>query len=116
MLYTFSRLGTFLTAYPAKSYPFWKTFLRRSLKKLSVFENFSYLPCYESFPFGIFSVCKGNIFFLNFQKIFQLFFHYFSGKKHAKTINYNLSITYVFLHKEKVYLAQNHTLKNLKNA
>jgi len=93
-----------------------KTFLRRSLKKLSVFENFFFSDIVKVFHLDLFSVCKGNIFFLNFQKIFQLFFHYFSGKKHAKIINYNLSITYVFLHKEKVYLAQNHTLKNLKNA
>ena len=67
------------------------------------------------FHSGFFSVCKGNIFFLNFQMIFQLFFHYFSGKKYVKIINYILSTTYVFLHKEKVHIAQNHTLKNLKN-
>ena len=101
MLYTFSRLGTFVSVYPARSYPFLKTFLTFHAMKV--------------FRLGFFSVCKGNIFFLNFQKIFQLFFHYFSGKKHVKIINYILSTTYVFLHKEKVYIAQNHTLKNLKN-
>ena len=95
------RFGKLFSDRKRKSYPFLKTFLTFHATKV--------------FRLGFFSVCKGNIFFLKFQKIFQLFFHYFSGKKNVKIINYNLSTTYAFLHKGKVYIAQNHTLKNLKN-